>query len=397
MSLKPTSIPTKRLNGSINATEMSFALDDIIGWDGLPLTSADFGTQHYCVFRNGNRSAIEIMEIDPSTIANNVITIVRRGLDFDGDRLTEVSINKLSWTSGDTYVDLGTDTPQLWQYLKEYIDGISIAGAPDASETAKGLVEEATQAQTIAGTDTGETGARLFVPPSKLPAVIRNVDSSLIAGATINGATLPVPVYQKVSDGELYACDANDTAALAYIGFAISNSTDGNAISFQSTGIVTGFSGLTPGERYYVQDAVGTIGTTPGTREILVGKALSATKLLIMHGKHRINGSLSFSDAGSSGAVQDTVITAGFRLSSIQMFMGKLETASTPDQPYFAFGTFVNSTLAGATSDNTTFTLGSDWQATIVNITSTTFTIRVTQTVSGPTSMVFTYMAEGDI
>jgi hypothetical protein len=51
--------------------------------------------------------------------------------------------------------------------LKEYIDSVAIAGAPNASETAKGLVEEATQAQTNAGTDVGETGARLFVTPSK--------------------------------------------------------------------------------------------------------------------------------------------------------------------------------------------------------------------------------------
>lgn len=38
----------------------------------------------------------------------------------------------------------------------------------NASETAKGIVEEATQVQVNAGADTGETGARLFVVPSKI-------------------------------------------------------------------------------------------------------------------------------------------------------------------------------------------------------------------------------------
>jgi len=48
-------------------------------------------------------------------------------------------------------------------------------------------------------------------------------------------------------------------------------------------GIVDGFSGLTPGDIYYVSDTVGTISTTPGTNSIRVGKALTATKLLITH------------------------------------------------------------------------------------------------------------------
>lgn len=39
---------------------------------------------------------------------------------------------------------------------------------PFASETAAGTVEEATTAQVDAATDVGETGAKLFVPPSKL-------------------------------------------------------------------------------------------------------------------------------------------------------------------------------------------------------------------------------------
>lgn len=45
-----------------------------------------------------------------------------------------------------------------------------------ASVTDKGIVEEATQAQMDAGTDTGETGAQLFVPPSKI--------ISYVSGAT---------------------------------------------------------------------------------------------------------------------------------------------------------------------------------------------------------------------
>lgn len=105
---------------------------------------------------------------------------------------------------------------------------------------------------------------------------------SLTAGEAINGATLPVAVYQSTADNEIYACDANDTAKLDFIGFAITNSTDGNPINVQISGVVGGFTGLAEGTRYYVQDDK-TIGTSVGTYEILVGIAISETQLLIRH------------------------------------------------------------------------------------------------------------------
>ena len=105
---------------------------------------------------------------------------------------------------------------------------------------------------------------------------------SMTAGATINGATLPVPIYQNTSDNEVYACDANVASALEFLGFAISNGTNGNPIIVQHTGTVGGFTGLTEGARYYVQDTAGTIGTSKGTYEVFVGIAISETELFIM-------------------------------------------------------------------------------------------------------------------
>ena len=122
---------------------------------------------------------------------------------------------------------------------------------------------------------------------------------SMTAGATINGSTLPVPVYQNTTDNEVYACDANVSTKLNFVGFAITNSTDGNAIIIQHTGIVGGFSGLDEGEKYYVQNTVGTIGKLRGDDEILVGIAISATKLLILKEEQGIE---MFGD-GSDGDV----------------------------------------------------------------------------------------------
>lgn len=128
MTFKPTSVPTKNLLVSITSGSLSFRLNNIKGWNGSNLTASDFGTQAYVVFRDASRTKLEIMEFDPATIASNDIVIVRRGLNFDGDLLTEDTARKLSWTKGDTFVDLGTDTPQLWRWLQKYVDDATYAG-----------------------------------------------------------------------------------------------------------------------------------------------------------------------------------------------------------------------------------------------------------------------------
>lgn len=54
---------------------------------------------------------------------------------------------------------------------KGYVDSVAIAGAPNASTTVKGIVQEATQSEVDAGTAVGSTGARLFMNPSTLPSI----------------------------------------------------------------------------------------------------------------------------------------------------------------------------------------------------------------------------------
>lgn len=144
------------------------------------------------------------------------------------------------------------------------------------------------------------------------------------AGETINGATLPVPVYQNDTDNEVYACDGNDTTKLKFIGFATSNGTNANPIDVQTNGIVPGFTGLAEGEKYFVQDTVGTIGTSPGTYSVLVGIAISQTELLIQRGRRYANGTFTI----ASNTQTDQVITLGFRPSVIRL---KVIDTSTAD------------------------------------------------------------------
>lgn len=106
----------------------------------------------------------------------------------------------------------------------------------------------------------------------------------LTASTTITGATTPQPVYVATSTGALQLADADVQTALEFIGFAVTSGTNGQTVYVQTDGTVDGFTGLTAGSNYYVQDAVGTIGTTTGTYEVYVGKAVSTTELLIDKG-----------------------------------------------------------------------------------------------------------------
>jgi len=167
-TLKFTSIPPKTLLQSIVSTATTFKVSNIVGWDGsTSLTAADFGTQAFGVFTNADRSRVEFFEWDPSTIADTSITLTNRGLPFDGTG-TPITALKLDWTANDTTVLLGSDVSQVFQYLVDYIDGIAVSGAPDASLTAKGLVESATAAEINADTLAGTTGADLSARPDQL-------------------------------------------------------------------------------------------------------------------------------------------------------------------------------------------------------------------------------------
>lgn len=129
-TVKFVSVPTKRLAESITGASTSFKVNSISGWDGNDLTSADFGSRLWVVFRNSAGTLMEIMEVDPTTItsASSAITIITRGLKFTGDQSTSVSGNKLTWVKGDTIIEFGTHVPQLLEMIMRTIGDQSIDG-----------------------------------------------------------------------------------------------------------------------------------------------------------------------------------------------------------------------------------------------------------------------------
>lgn len=368
MTRKINTIPPKRLAETITAAATSFKLNDILGFDDIALTESIVGDTLYCSFQDTTGRYLELMKIDTSTIADASITILARGLSFNEDGTeTEVAGNKRQWIKNQTIVNLGTDTPAMFnsyvkiadtqtingvktfgsipvlpasdpttdnqavrkayadtkledsmldtdtaltansdakipsqkavkayadtkledsmldtditlgadsdskiatqKATKAYADNLAIAGSPVASETSKGIVEIATQAQVDAGTDDGETGAKVVIIPSTLQTTITQLESqisyehTLIAGENLVANNL---LYQKESDGKAYKVVSTmlQSDMNRIIGFATGSITSGDNVTVNRNGVYSGLSGLTAGKTYYIGTTAGSISIT---------------------------------------------------------------------------------------------------------------------------------------
>ena len=166
MSIKFRSIPTKTLSQNLGSAGTTLYLNNTLDWDDVQLSSSDFGTQAFAVLRNASNTQIEIIEIDPATITSaSAITILKRGIGYDGSQTANTE-TKYNWSAFDTYVELGADTPQIFQYVIDTINAAVVSGAANATTALQGIVELATQAEFDAGTATGGTGASLVATPA---------------------------------------------------------------------------------------------------------------------------------------------------------------------------------------------------------------------------------------
>jgi len=89
--------------------------------------------------------------------------------------------------------------------VKAYVDS---GGQQNASTTVRGLVEEATSAEVIAGTGTGGTGARLFVNPTLVAETGADKILKLKSTGLIDSSVLPTTV----TNAKIYTVGAMDNA-----------------------------------------------------------------------------------------------------------------------------------------------------------------------------------------
>ena len=112
-------------------------------------------------------SITSLQGTDGVTTANSMTKINTNFANLNSDKI------ETSYLDTDTSLTADSDTKIATQKaVKAYVDA---GGNPNASETARGIVQEATDAQVTAGTATGATGAKLFVTPTKLATRLTTV------------------------------------------------------------------------------------------------------------------------------------------------------------------------------------------------------------------------------
>lgn len=89
-------------------------------------------------------------------------------------------------------------------------------------------------------------------------------------------------VYFKTSDQSWWKADDDVVASIIGVktGFVVAASTAGVAVTVITSGKVAGFSGLTPGAKYYASATAGGISTSAGANSAFIGWATSASEIL---------------------------------------------------------------------------------------------------------------------
>ncbi len=108
-------------------------------------------------------------------------------------------------------------------------------------------------------------------------------DRQVLSGQTAGeNLTANDVVYFKEADAKWWKADADLTATFdqLQLGVALSTVSADETVQIGISGPQTGFTGLTPGSKYYLSNTAGAISTTAGTYSVFVGWALSSTILL---------------------------------------------------------------------------------------------------------------------
>lgn len=237
-----------KLSGSgCTSTATSINVQNFYLPDGTTaITTANFGsTTNYLTLEPGTsrEEQISFTGVTDNGSGSFTLTGVTRGLRFVSP-YDEVTANKFSHAGGSILVITNTaafyglfldkataqtitsvktfsTTPIISNVPttgteaanKTYVDGVAVAGAPNADTTTKGIVEEATQAEVDAKTATGGTGAKLF---QNLSTQRSTLLSDYVADTGVANAYIitPVPAITAYVTGQIFTLKLLNTNTL---------------------------------------------------------------------------------------------------------------------------------------------------------------------------------------
>ncbi len=261
-----TSLATDIAVGGTTAT-LSSATDD----DGVALPSG----RYFFTLDNSNSSKEHISCDLVGTSLTNIKSVSRQGVETTG------VVRKHRIGSSVTLTDFGHI-----KFINDLISGTTPlnAAAPLGYD----------------GAPAGLTGNQLATVTYVLGVVNGGTvtfDKQIISNQTSGeSVTANDIVYFKEADAKWWKADADLTATFNQLQLGVVQETVGAdaTCSVAISGPVGGFSGLTPGAKYYLSNTAGAISTTPGSTSVFIGWALNATTIIFTP---EINGAL----AGSQG------------------------------------------------------------------------------------------------
>jgi len=190
------------------------------------------------------------------------------------------------------------------------------------------------------------------------PASTRNITVYTSEETTVNYR--PTLVVSGISNnaGKLYKANAtNFTDSFGIGGFVKETVLSGASALIQTRGVATGLSGLTIGSRYYINDSEA-LSTTPGTLIRPVGRALSATTLLIENENKKViqnRFKVSISDSGDTALADIYLfIPTGFKPTAI-LFDGVFMSSVSAGYYFTATGRYYNGVQVAVNNGYTAF------------------------------------------
>lgn len=241
----------------------------------------------------GNNRAI-VLTIFHSATNTLPTSVTWNGISFS-------KIEGISWEGGNQLAD-------VWiaaigdSASNETHDIIMAGGSTDASNSRRivgSTYSNVDQSDPAGGTsEASNTGATSITIPNCLHeqgygvfySVIMGVNSRIVMTTPTPNGGGPGSPYYDIRCGqatgmtnEVGAAATSTFDELAGIVVALNASGTPSEALVEFSGIVNGFTNLTPNEPYYLSDTEGLISLTPGTTNVRVGKAISATELLITH------------------------------------------------------------------------------------------------------------------
>src|SRR5574343_181626 len=134
-----------------------------------------------------------------------IVRYTNTGTDSNGDYIT-VTVRGVGGTSEQTHTTgepiRMNITAEYWNEMTTDIANIVASGVPNANTTTMGGVEEATAAEIDAGTQTGSTGAELFINPKLLndahniPFVVPNTSGNNMTSNGTDWVSTPSKTLQ---------------------------------------------------------------------------------------------------------------------------------------------------------------------------------------------------------